>query len=292
MKFMLSNRLFLLAGAIVAVAAVGGLAVSLTGGGQIPIASKWSDAESQTGLTKPLRLELLTSNALEEFALGLRAFHYRSKPQGVAVYSDVFYDTPDWRLYRSGYSFRFREVKDDGGEASYSVRLEQEPRFVPTGSKKMELRASLPAAVGLAIAQGAWQQAVRGETGGDVAARLSVVLQTLDISPEEIGPRLAGELRRERFDITDKGQSWFELDHESWTFQPFEDADRRMRFDDIVIDTRLKKSDPELFRRVVTMNRLSHMIYGVGVATRAPHERAIERFGFVAEARAQALPAD
>ena len=275
-----------------AVAAVAGVAVSLTDGGQIPIASKWSDAESQAAFTKPLRLELLTSNALGEFALGLRAFHYRMRPQGAVVYSDVFYDTPDWRLYRSGYSFRFREVKDDGGEASYSVRLEQEPRFVPAGSKKTELRASLPAAVGLAIAQGAWEQAVRGDDGGDVTARLSLVLQSLDIAAEEIGPRLAAELRRERFNVNDKGQSWFEIDHERWTFRPFEDADRRMQFDDIVIDTLLKKSDPELYRRVVTMNRLSHMIYGVGVATRAPHERAIERFGLVAEAKAQARPSD
>jgi hypothetical protein len=53
-----------------------------------------------------------------------------------------------------------------------------------------------------------------------------------------------------------------------------------MQFEDIVIDTRLRQSDPELIRRVVTMNELSKMIYGVRAANRAPHERAIERFGF------------
>ena len=33
---------------------------------------------------------------------------------------------------------------------------------------------------------------------------------------------LAADLRRERFDITDKGQSWFELDYERWVFSPIE----------------------------------------------------------------------
>ncbi len=166
------------------------------------------------------------------------------------------------------------------GGVSYSVRLEQEPRSVPVGSKKTDLQESLPASVGAAIAQGAWEVAVSDDNGVDTTARLLAVLHELGIAPEEIQPRLAAELRRERFDITDKGRSWFELDHEIWTFHPFEDADRRMQFEDIVIDTRLKKSDPELIRRVVTMNELSKMIYGVRAANRAPYERAIERFGF------------
>ena len=163
---------------------------------------------------------------------------------------------------------------------SYRIRLEREPRFVSIGSKKIDLRESLPASLGASIAQGAWEMAVSGDNGMNATVRLLAVLQELGIAAQEIQPRLIAELRRERFDITDKGQSWFEVDHEFWTFHPFEDADRRMQFEDLVIDTRLKKNDPELVRRVVTMNELSKMIYGVRAAKRSPHERAIERFGF------------
>lgn len=280
MKFAPADRKITLVNVVLAVIVVCVLAVALTDAGQRLLVPERFGLDPQRGLTKPLRLEAIQSNALEEFAMGLRAFHYRTKPRGVAVYSDVFYDTHDWRLYRSGYSYRYREAKEDAGEVSYSVRLEQESRFVPIGSKKTDLRESLPASVGAAIAQGAWEVAVSDDNGVDATVRLLAVLQELGIAPEEIQPRLIAELRRERFNITDKGQSWFELDHEIWTFHPFEDADRRMQFEDIVIDTRLKKSDPELFRRVVTMNELSKMIYGVRAANRAPHERAIERFGF------------
>ena len=255
-------------------------AVLLTGGGRKLIAPEWSDPDLQRGLTKPLRLEVLQSNALTEFEVGLRAFHYRARPRSVVVYSDVFYDTDDWELYRAGYSFRFRESKDDAGNPTYGVRLERESRFTPKDSKKTEVRESVPALLGEAIARGEWEDAVSGGNGLDATTRLLTILQELNIAQETVQPKLVAQLRRERFDITDKGQSWFELDYEAWTFHPFEDADQGIQFEDMVIDTRLKKNDPELIRRVVTMNKLSQMIHSVRVANAAPHERAIERLGF------------
>ncbi len=282
-KFALGKRPTALVNAILAVVAICVVIVALTDAGQTLLVAKRSSPDPQSDLTKPLRLEAIQSNGLEELAFGLRAFHYQTKPQGVEVYSDVFYDTDDWRLYRSGYSYRYREAKNQSGEASYGVRLEQESRFVPIGSEKTDLRESLPASVGTAIAQGSWEIAVSDENGVETTRRFLAVLQELGIAPQEIRPRLAAELRRERFDITDKGQNWFELDHEIWTFSPFEDTDRRVRIQDFVIDTRLKRSDPEIFRRVVTMKKLSQMIDGVRAVNRAPHERAIERFGFGTE---------
>jgi hypothetical protein len=160
----------------------------------------------------------------------------------------------------------------------FSLRLEREPRFVVTGTKKLDLRDKVPAAMGDRIAQGAWEIPV-GQIGElEATRRLSVVLDELDIDPRNLRPRLMAELRRERFDITDKGRNWFELDREIWSFRPIVEQRREVRFEDVVIDTRLKMRDPELIRRVATIERLAHMIHGVRATDRAPQERAIEQF--------------
>ena len=93
----------------------------------------------------------------------------------------------------------------------------------------------------------------------------------------DLKPRLWGELRRERFDVTDKGRSWFELDHEILSFRPAVESKQNAQFEDIVIDTRLKKRDPELIRRVETIRRLSEISHGIRPAEHVPHERAVQQ---------------
>ncbi len=158
------------------------------------------------------------------------------------------------------------------------LRLEREPRFVVAGTKKLDLRDKVPADLGDRIAQGAWEMLVGEIDEFEATRRLSVVLEELDIDPRDLRPRLRATLRRERFDITDKGRNWFELDREIWSFRAIAEPRREAEYEDVVIDTRLKRSDPELIRRVVTIERLVHMVQGVRAANRVPHERAIERF--------------
>ncbi len=67
------------------------------------------------------------------------------------------------------------------------------------------------------------------------------------------------------------------------SFRPTEDPGRRVEFEDIVIDTRLERRDPELIRRVKTIQRLSGITRGVRPADGVPHERAVQRLGFEAE---------
>ncbi len=279
-KFAAANKKVTSVYVALAIIAIGVVAVSLTDFGKRLWFPQRFDAELQESLIKPLRLEATQLNAFEEFALALRAFHYRVQPRNSAVYSDIFYDTEDWRLYRNGYSYRYREAKNVGGKIDYAIRLEQEPQFVPVGSKKTDLRETLPPSLGAAISQGAWERALANDNSLKATAHLLALLQELDIAPEEIRPRLAADLRRERYDITDKGRNWFELDREFWSFHLFEVADRVVEFEEFVVDTRLNKKDPELIRRVVTLNRLSGMTYGVRATDRAPHERAIEELGF------------
>ena len=263
---------------VLAVIALSILGISFTDVGQRLWFPQARDSELRTALTKPLRLEVTQSGDLKEILLSLRTFHYRAQPRGVAVYSDVFYDTPDWELYRNGYSYRFRERRGDNGDVTFLLRLEREPRFVAEGTKKIDLRDKVPADMGGRIAQGAWEMLVGEIDKLKVTRRLSVVLEELDIDPQDLRPRLMAKLRRERFDITDKGRNWFELDHEIWSFRPIAEQSREAQFEDVVIDTRLNKRDPELIRRVITIKRLVHMIHGARTTDRVPHERAIEQF--------------
>jgi hypothetical protein len=45
------------------------------------------------------------------------------------------------------------------------------------------------------------------------------------------------------------------------------------------VDTRLKEGDPELVRRVRTMDQYAEVAAGVSASDRAPHERAVEALG-------------
>jgi hypothetical protein len=86
-------------------------------------------------------------------------------------------------------------------------------RLATPASRRNQLRysprcAAWPPRTGqAAIAQGVWELAVSADNGVDVTARLLAVLRELGIAPEEIQPRLAAELRRERFDTTDKARA-------------------------------------------------------------------------------------
>jgi len=109
--------------------------------------------------------------------------------------------------------------------------------------------------------------------------QLSQILATLDIRADSLQPRLVGEVERERFDITDTGQNWFELDHERWTFRPIGDWSSlaSLQVEDLVLDTRLSRENPELLRRVGTMYQFVTVIEGAQVAQRVPLDRATMR---------------
>jgi hypothetical protein len=237
-----------------------------------------ADLEERSLLTKPLRLEVSGKDAFHEFLIGLRTFHYRPQLQNVAVYSDVFYDTGDWLLFRYGYSYRFRQKQGGSAKSRYSIRFEREPRFVPAAEKKIDVSSDVPNSLGDDIVAGDWEKAVTKVDFLAAAKRLQVVLEELNIDSADIVPRLRARLQRERFAITDKGRNWFELDHELWSFQQFPGlaSSRVFEFEDIAMDTRLNKRDPELVRRVRTMREFSSMIDGVRRVNRAPHERAVE----------------
>lgn len=234
-------------------------------------------------LTRPLRLEVASPEAYEQLLVGLRVHHYRPKVRGDDRFRDVFYDTPAWDLYQRGYSYRFRTRLEGSGRSKYSVRLEQEPRFVPAGSVKLDQAAELPDEVGAAIEGGAWERALL-EPGVAPAESLRAVLRELAFEPAQTGPRLVAELRRERLDVSDKGRDWFEVDREAWTFRRFDQAGSSpaASFEDVVIDTRLGGQDRELQRRVRTMRQFVAMIRGLRPLERAPHERAIETLGAAA----------
>ena len=237
-----------------------------------------TDLDHRGTLTKPIRLKVGYQGGFEEFLLGLRTYHYRARYQGTVFYSDIYYDTDNWDLFRHGYSYRFRKRNDAEGLTKSTVHIELEPRFVPKGTKKLELRNELPDSLGSAIANGAWDKAILEGKGLKAVDALHSVSEELGIRLQDLHPRLAGDLERKRFDITDKGQNWFELDHEIWRFRLFPDSQESngITYEDLVLDTRLKKKDPELLRRVRTMTGFVTMLDGIRPVTRVPHERAVE----------------
>lgn len=229
-------------------------------------------------LVRPLRLELLSPGAFEQFLLALRVHHYRPQPRGEAIYEDVFYDTAEHALLRGGHSYRFRRKLQGAGADRYGVRLTSGLGRAAGPSERVDLYTELPAPLGEAVVAGDWSLPVLGGQGLDAPDRLRQLLTAVGVPAERLGPVIRGELRRERFDVTDKGQSWFELDRETWVFRPFSGPDdgASFRVEDIVVDTRLRSDDPELLRRARTMRQLARMVYGVRPVEHVPLERALK----------------
>ncbi len=225
-------------------------------------------------LTRARRVEVTAPGAFENLLLGLRVHHYRPQPQSEALYRDLYFDTDAGDLLRHGYSYRFRTRLEGGGGAKYSLHLEQESRFVPPGARRTELTTDLPDSDGEAIAAD-HSRALDAGAGIEACERLLAVLEDLGIARSRLGPRLVGELRRERLDVSDKGQNWFQMDHERWTFHGVEDTSRIVRIEDVALDVRLSPRDRELVRRVRTLDGLLPLIHGVRPAREAPYERAL-----------------
>jgi hypothetical protein len=242
----------------------------------------WIPAREDTdrSLMQPLRVGVASTQAYDQLLAGLRAHHYRPKPQGEARFRDVLYDTPRWDLSRHGYSYRLRTRLEGSGDWKYSLRLEQEPRVVPANAARLEVAAEVPDALGAAIEAGAWERGVL-EPGVEPAERLRSLLHELGLEPAALAPRLVAELARERLDVSDKGQDWFELQREAWTFRPIDAArdSTVAAFEDVLIETRVGEQDPELYRRVRTLQQLVRMLDGITPLEKAPHERAIEALG-------------
>ena len=225
-------------------------------------------------LTQPLRFVASPEHGFRELSTALRIHHYRASSRGVAEHVDVYYDTDALDLLRSGYSLRFR-TSGAGDDRAFSLRLEQEPRFLDEGESKLDVREEVDAAVGESIAAGAWERVVELRAAGDVAAALSAVVDELGVAAGALEPRLIGRLARERFDLSDKGRDWFQMDRERWTYRRFgEEAGEPLVVEDVVVDVTLGARDPELVRRVTTMGELGRMVDGVQPTELAPHERA------------------
>jgi len=235
-----------------------------------------AEGRTEHMLTRPLRLEANGPAATAELLEWLRTFHYRANVMGEAVYRDRFIDTADGRLAAEGYSYRFRERVAGSDGAPWSVRLERSGRFSAEGERRLDVRSRLPEDLGAAIAGGAWDRAVTGGEGLPAPDRLRAVLAELGIDAGDLAPRLIGNLSRTRYELTDKGRGWFELDREDWTFRE-PGGDRAVSFTDVVIDTLLEKGDPEIERRVNTMDGLVTMTFAFETTDRAPAERARSR---------------
>ncbi len=232
-------------------------------------------------LTRPLRLQASRAADFREFVLALRIHKYRAKLVKRTSFAAVYYDTPDFALGRRGYSYRFQRQLEGGHPVNYSLRFERERWAADAHGSglpdEIDVRTKLVPGLGKAILGGAWPKAIDPTNGLKAPRRLAAILKDLGIDRGALAPRLEASLERDRYDVTDKGRTWFELDRERWRFRRFGEAGSEIALEDLVLDTRLKKSDPELLRRVRSMARLAQMVPPIVRVERAPHERAIER---------------
>jgi hypothetical protein len=231
------------------------------------------DAESLRLLTRPIRLSVTSETSVQELLQALRINHYRLGSLAEADFRDWFYDTADGALAERGWSFRFRQRRSGTSGSAWSIRLEREPRFLDEGEAKTDIRSDVAEDLARRIVGGAWGQAVVGTEGLEASDRLRTLLAGLGIEPADVAPRFVGDLHRVRSELTDKGRSWFEMDRETWTFRAM-DGGEETRFLDVVLDTLLKKRDPELTRRVRTMTMLVTEMLPVARVETSPLERA------------------
>lgn len=225
-------------------------------------------------LTRPLRLEATSARMVDEFLEGIQTFHYRASALGEATYRDRFYDTPEGDLHRAGYSYRFRERLAGRDGSPWSVRLER--RRDPDEAKRLDVRSEVSEKQALGILAGNRGGAVTGMAGLPAVDRLRGVLGALGVDEARLEPRLIGELARRRLELTDKGRAWFELDVEVWTFRA-PGSEEAVSFTDVVLDTRLKKGDAEIERRVNTMDMLVRTMFAFEETDLSPAERALRR---------------
>ncbi len=204
---------------VLAGASLAGTILIAVGPGRRPAAG--DTPEEGRGLTRPLRLEVTSPGAFREFLLALRVHHYRPQPQGESVYRDVYLDTGDGTLARRHSTFRFREKLQGGGQGRYSVRLTQEPSPARAQPQDNDVASDLDDGTGEAIVAGDWPRAATGASDPSALERLRAVLDGLGVEAARLEPRLVGEVRRQRFDVTDKGQTWFTVDHEVRVVRPF-----------------------------------------------------------------------
>jgi hypothetical protein len=228
-------------------------------------------------LDGPLRLNIGEPEVFRRFLLGMRVYHYRAQPRGQTTYRDVYFDTPGWGLHERGYSYCFRVQLTGSGKRKYSVRLSQASSAPPHTADELTLMSKLPASLGDAIAAGAWERAVLGGVGLAAPDRLREILRELRIGEGDVAPRLVGDLTRNRFDITDKGRTWFKLDHENWTFRLFaaKEVDGTIEFQDLVLEHSPDQRGADLLRRVRTMEEFARTMYPLRVSEHSPRFRAV-----------------
>jgi hypothetical protein len=225
-------------------------------------------------LTRPIRIGLQTAS-FDEFLTAMRVYHYAAQPQGSVRFEDVYFDSEDWALHEAGYTYRLRTRDRSGsGAREYTLRLERSREATPAGSKRVRVESELEVPLGGEMDENAWRAALR--PGTDASDRLLTVLPGLGLEPRQLAPRVRAELVRDRFDVTDKGTTWFELDHERWRLRRADVDSGWVSFSDVVLDTRLKRSHPEIKRRVSTMELFASLVDGAERTEKDPHERAIE----------------
>jgi hypothetical protein len=227
-------------------------------------------------LEGPLRLTAQNPETIHNLLLGLRVYHYRARPREQQTIDEFFYDTADWRLHDQKASLRLRIDTKPSGKKKYTARLVAMDTRGDESSEPIELLSASPAALSEDLISNQWNLQLTKMMGFD-PEQFENVLRELGIAMDDLALQLQGRLVRDRFHVTDKGRTWFELDHEHWIFRrpSAKSGSDEFEIHDLVIELREHQGTGELVRRAETMEGFALSMYPLETSDRLPSERAI-----------------
>jgi hypothetical protein len=227
-------------------------------------------------LEGPLRLTAQNPETIHNLLLGLRVYHYRARPRGQQTVDDFFYDTADWRLHDQRASLRLRIGTKPSGKKKYTARLVAMDTRGDESSEPIELLSASPIEFNEDLISTKWDLQLTKMMGFD-PEQFEEALRKLGIAVDDLALQLQGRLVRDRFHVTDKGRTWFELDHEHWIFRrpSAKTGSDEFEIHDLVIELREHQGTGELVRRAGTMEEFALSMYPLETSDRLPSERAI-----------------
>jgi hypothetical protein len=235
-----------------------------------------SEEPSLALLEGPLRLTAQDPEVIPDLLLGLRVYHYRARPRGQQTLDDFFFDTPDWRLHDQRASLRLRIDTKPSGKQKYTVQLVALDTREDGSPEPIELLSASPIELNEDLISSKWDLQLVKNMGFDPEP-FEEALRNLGIAVDDLALQLQGRLVRDRFHVTDKGRTWFELDYEHWIFRrpSAKTGSSEFAIHDLVIELRMHQGAADLTRRAKTMEEFVLSMYPIETTHLSPHDRAI-----------------
>ena len=172
-----------------------------------------------------IKFDVPDESVFENIRVLKNVLSYKIKPRGEYFYQDYYYDTPDYDLFKLGYSYRFR-IRDYGnGTIEYGIQFKKEYDTKNNKDfKRMEIDDVMPEEIGVRILRGKWSEAISGPDDYKTMTELKTFLDKNKIKKELLSPVLYVQQKRSRFRLKADGVVYFEISLDDCIFNPINDS--------------------------------------------------------------------